>query len=70
MKPVFEKVSQNLAEKAQFETINVDDHPNIAERYEVRGLPTVIAIKDGKEVDRSLGYMNKLRLTGFVQKNL
>ncbi|MEM6279741.1 MAG: thioredoxin domain-containing protein [Verrucomicrobiota bacterium] len=70
MKPVFEKVSKNLGEKAQFETINVDVQPSLALQYNISGLPTVIALKDGKEVDRSLGYMNNLRLTGFVKKNL
>ncbi|MEM6278057.1 MAG: thioredoxin domain-containing protein [Verrucomicrobiota bacterium] len=70
MKPVFEKVSKNFSEKADFETINVDKQPELAQQFGVRGLPTVIAIKDGKEVDRSLGYMNQVRLKGFVQKNL
>ena len=70
MKPVFDKVSKSLNSKARFETINVDDQPGIADRYNVKGLPTVIAIKDGKVVDRSMGYMNGFRLKGFVQKNL
>ncbi len=70
MKPVFDKVSKNLNDKATFQTINVDDQPSLADRYNVRGLPTVIAVKDGKEVDRSMGYMNQLRLKSFIQKNL
>lgn len=70
MKPVFDKVSKNLSSKAKFETINVDNQSGLAERYKVAGLPTVIAIKDGKEVGRSMGYMNQLRLKNFVQKHL
>lgn len=70
MKPVFDKVSKNLSGKAKFETINVDRQPGLAERYQVSGLPTVIAIKDGKVVGRSTGFMNQLRLKSFVQKNL
>ncbi|MDF1658026.1 MAG: thioredoxin family protein, partial [Verrucomicrobiales bacterium] len=55
MKPVFDKVSKSLSDEASFETINVDEQPSLADRYNVRGLPTVIAIKDGKVVDRSMG---------------
>lgn len=70
MKPVFEKVSKNFSEKAEFKTINVDEQPALAQQFAIRGLPTVIAIKDGKEIDRSLGFMNQSRLKSFVQKNL
>lgn len=70
MKPVFSKVSKNLNSEARFESINVDKQPDLASQYNVRGLPTVIAIKNGKEVGRSLGYMNQFRLSGFVQKHL
>ncbi|MDF1823460.1 MAG: thioredoxin family protein [Verrucomicrobiales bacterium] len=70
MKPIFEKVSKSLSSKASFQTINVDKQPGLADRYKVSVLPTVIAVKGGKEVDRTTGYMNNLRLKGFVQKNL
>ncbi len=70
MKPVFDKVSKNLEDKATFETINVDSQPSLADRYNVRGLPTVVAVKDGKVIDRSMGYMNNFKLNSFVQRNL
>lgn len=70
MKPIFDKVSKNFGDKASFESINVDTQPSLADRYNIRGLPTVIAIKDGQEVDRSLGFMNDFKLKGFVRKNL
>lgn len=70
MKPVFDKVSKDFSGDARFETINVDNQPSVADRYNVRGLPTVIAIKDGKEVDRSMGYMSNFKLKNFVKKNL
>ncbi|MEM7600588.1 MAG: thioredoxin family protein [Verrucomicrobiota bacterium] len=70
MKPVFDKVSKDFDSDAKFVTINVDKQPGLADQYNVRGLPTVIAVKDGKVVDRTMGYMNSFKLKGFIQRNL
>ena len=36
--------------------INVDEHPELARKFGIRGLPTVVYIKDGVEVGRTIGY--------------
>ena len=58
----------NQLEKEGIEIIriNVDEHPELAQKFGVRGLPTVIYIKNGFEVGRTVGYdpkevVNKVR---------
>ncbi|AXI24836.1 thiol reductase thioredoxin [Methanofervidicoccus sp. A16] len=48
----------NQLEKEGIEIIriNVDEHPELAQKFGVRGLPTVIYIKNGFEVGRTVGY--------------
>ena len=57
-KPVFEAVSGDMKE-IHFFSVNVDDHPNVPGRFGVMGIPTFIVLKDGKEVDRVVGYLEK-----------
>ncbi|MAS95780.1 MAG: hypothetical protein CMO55_21465 [Verrucomicrobiales bacterium] len=69
MKPGFEKVSKDLSSKATFQTVNVDTQKSIADQYRVTLLPTVVAVKDGKEVARITGYQSTAKLKRFVNKN-
>ncbi|MBW9223865.1 thioredoxin family protein [Methanothermococcus sp. SCGC AD-155-E23] len=48
----------NQLEKEGIEIIriNVDEHPELARKFGIRGLPTVLYIKDGVEVGRTIGY--------------
>ena len=47
----------------------MDKQPGLAETYKVELLPTVIAVKDGKVVGRSTGFMNAAKLKGFIKKH-
>lgn len=69
MKPGFEKVSKELSGKASFQTVNVDRQRSMADSYNVTMLPTVIAVKDGKEVARLVGFQSTSKLKSFVKKN-
>jgi|TARA_R110000787_G_scaffold116917_3_gene227290 thioredoxin 1 len=54
--PIMDQVSQHI----QVQKINVDNDPNLSERYGVRNVPTVILIKEGGvEIDRKLGVNPK-----------
>ena len=57
--PVFEKVSKDFAGKMNFAKLNVDHTPDIAQKYDVRGIPCMIIFKNGKEADRLVGNMNE-----------
>jgi len=50
--------TMNQLEKEGVEIIKIDtdEYPELARQFGVRGLPTVVYIKDGKEVGRTIGY--------------
>jgi len=70
MKPVYRQVSRQLSSDASFRTVDVDRQSDLADRYRIRNLPTVVAIKNGRVVARKSGYMDKGRLTAFVKRAL
>jgi thioredoxin 1 len=60
--PVLEDASEDLAEKIIVYKINIDENPDSPQRYSVRGIPTIIFFKSGKEVDRQVGVIPKSKL--------
>ncbi len=53
--PVIDKLAYEFRGKATVAKLDVDALPQIAERYEVRAIPTVLIMKDGKVVQRLVG---------------
>jgi thioredoxin 1 len=68
MKPVFASVAAEES-GVSFQTVNVDRQSELADRYRVTSLPTVVAVKDGREVGRLTGYQNAAKLRSFVKKH-
>ena len=66
--PIFEELSAELA--ANFIKINVDNSQDIAAKFQVASIPTLVILKDGKEVDRIVGFMPKPALEGKIKQYL
>ena len=63
--PVFEEVSKES--NINFVKVDVDKENDIARRYGVMTIPTVILFKNGEEVKRNIGYMSKEELIDFMK---
>src|SRR3989344_3449410 len=56
MAPVFEEISgRKEMKKVKFINVNVDEHPEIAEKFNIMSIPTTIILKKGKEAGRIIG---------------
>jgi thioredoxin 2 len=67
--PTIDQISSELAGKVKVAKLNIDQNPNIANRFGVRSIPTLLILKDGREVDRLVGVQPKqeiLRRLGLV----
>ncbi len=62
MKPVFEEVSLEFEGKLKFAKLSTEDEPEIAQQYDIRGIPCLVIFKDGKESTRLVGFMQKEEL--------
>lgn len=63
--PVVEEIAEEYADRAKVGKINVDENPETARQYGVRGIPTLLYFKDGEVSDRVVGAVPKPQL---VQK--
>jgi thioredoxin 1 len=68
--PVLEELAVDNAGKLKLVKINVDDNPGLAQRFGIRGIPTMIFFKNGKEVDSMVGAAMKDRIQEKVDANL
>ncbi len=70
--PVFEEVSDKYEGQAVFLKIDIDEEDSepAAIKYGITSIPNIIAFKDGKSVDNSLGFVPQAVLESFIERNL
>lgn len=66
--PTVEAVAEQYRGSAAVVKLNVDDNPSISQRYGIKGIPTLILFRDGKETERVVGATSKETLTRLVEK--
>ena len=57
--PVIAEIAEEYAGKVKVGKVNVDEQPNLANRYGIASIPTVMLFKNGEVVNTSLGYRPK-----------
>ena len=57
--PAIEQLAAELAGKVRVAKLNVDDNPATASRFDVRSIPTMLVMVNGREVDRIVGAQPK-----------
>jgi thioredoxin 1 len=65
--PIVEKVADENTGKVRVGKLDIDDSPGVAQKFGIRGVPTIVVFKDGKESGRHVGVTNKetlLKLLG------
>lgn len=58
-KPILEKLAKEYDGRVQFMPVNADESREVLEQFKVFGIPTVITLRDGKEVGRVTGAQNE-----------
>ncbi len=61
--PIVEEISNDYDGKAVIGKVNVDENPGISAKYGIRNIPTILFLKNGEVVDKSVGAVPKNILT-------
>jgi len=69
MSPAVEAAAQKLAGEARVYKVNVDDNPSVTPRFSIRGIPTLILFKDGREANRLVGLSSKEQIEALVSRS-
>ena len=68
--PIVEEVAQEYGDRLKVAKLNVDDNQDIAARYGIRGIPTLLLFKGGNLEDTMVGLVSRDRLEDFIKKVL
>lgn len=66
MAPVVDAVAVELGDRVKMVKMNVDENPNTPGKFNIRGIPTLIAFKDGTPVATKVGGMTKAQLSAWL----
>jgi len=68
LEPVIEELASELAGRVRVAKLNVDENPATASRFGVRSIPTLLALKNGREVDRIVGVRPKAEIAQRLER--
>ncbi|HVY65058.1 MAG TPA: thioredoxin TrxC [Gammaproteobacteria bacterium] len=68
--PILDEIATELAGKVRVAKLNVDDNPATAARFDVRSIPTLLVMVNGREVDRIVGAQPKAQIRQRLERAL
>ena len=68
--PTIEAIAEQYGDTAGVVKVNVDDNTATAQRYGIKGIPTLILFSGGKEVERVVGATSKESISKMIQKHV
>ncbi len=68
--PLLDEVADKYEEKLDVVKLNVDENPNVAQKFGIRSIPTLILFKDGAVQAQLMGAMPMRQLEEFLDTNL
>jgi thioredoxin 2 len=68
LEPVIEELASQMAGRVRFAKLNIDENPATASRFGVRSIPTLLVLRDGREVDRMVGVLPKSEIARRLER--
>jgi thioredoxin 2 len=68
--PVIEELAAAMVGRVRVGKMNVDENPLTAQRFNVRGIPTLVVLKEGREIDRIVGVQPKSEIVRRLERAL
>ena len=70
LSPILDEVEEEMSDKISVGKVNVDDADEIAAQYRIMSIPTLLFVKNGEIVDKTVGAMPKPALLEKIKANL
>jgi len=68
--PIIEELSDDYESRAVIAKLNIEVDGEIADRYGVRNIPTIIFFKNGEVVDKSVGSASKVKIEDMINNHI
>ena len=66
--PIFEELEEEMKDKVKFFKVNVDESGELASKFSVFSIPTMIIFKEGKDVSTEVGFLPKEKIKMNLEK--
>jgi thioredoxin 1 len=66
--PVIEELAGELEGKVEFVKLNVDDNPEVSQKYKISSIPTILLFNNGSLAETLVGFRPKQELKTVIQK--
>jgi len=66
--PILEEISEEYKEKITIGKLDVDENPEIAGKFQIRGIPTILYFNNGELIDTKVGISSKDDLIQWLEK--
>jgi thioredoxin 1 len=67
--PMFEKWAGQYGDEFSFAKVNVDELPELADKYGIRAIPTLLLFQEGKVVERLVGVLPEQEFTRILEQH-
>ena len=68
--PLVDEIAQERRDSLRVVKLNVDESPAVAQKFGVRGIPTLLLFKDGSVVGQKVGALRKIELADFIDRSV
>ena len=68
--PTIDALDKQMGDRVLVAKVNVDQEPDLARRFGVMSIPTVVFLKNGREFDRKVGLLPPVAFTQVLEANL
>lgn len=68
--PAYEKVAEQYQEELLVGKINIDEEPELADKYHIEVIPTLVLFREGKPISGIVAPESKAKIDQFIQENL
>jgi len=69
LEPTVADIAEKYSASARVVKVNVDENPSVSQRYGIKGIPTLILFKGGKEEERTVGATSKEAIARMIDKH-
>lgn len=68
--PVLEEIAKEYSGKVEIKKLNVDEFPQLAAKFDIKGIPALIFFKNGEVVEKLVGAVPKTNITDTINSKL
>jgi thioredoxin 1 len=69
MGPILESLSSQVSKDVKIMKHNVDNEPAMAQKFNIRGIPTMVLLRDGRAVETLVGVRNEKQLLEVIERH-